>query len=59
MIPKAPDRVQQQRDADSRAAQGRIDTARANAKEQHEAAAKDKEHGGKGGKKKAAENAPA
>jgi len=57
MIPKAPDRVQQQRDADSRAAQGRIDQARANAKEQHEAAAK--EHGGKGGKKKAAEQAPA
>jgi len=57
MIPKAPDRVQQQRDADSRAAQGRIDKARANAKEQHEAAAK--EHGGKGGKKKAAEQAPA
>jgi len=50
--------VQQQRDNEARLAQGRIDTARATAKKQHDEAAKNKQQGGdaKAGKKKAAEH---
>jgi hypothetical protein len=52
------DPVQQQRDNEARLAQGRIDTARATAKKQHDEAAKNKQQGGdaKAGKKKAAEH---